>query len=126
MADDTVLAKTRHTIGTILKQQNDEYEQAMKEFVENGSDDESSKELLQQKKLKMFQFPEDIPEIAGLFSRISLSNEPRKFRKTSSNVQGFAKNVNNVAEFEKLERYDGFTYVGGKKKTEKVWSCLMP
>lgn len=52
LADDTALAKTRHTIGTILKRQNDDYEQAMKEFVKNESDDERSKELLQQKKLK--------------------------------------------------------------------------
>lgn len=97
-----------------MQRQKDEYETATKN-IQNPI-------KLKKRKQEIFQYPEDIPEIAALFAHLNKDEMPRNFRKiASTNPEGFGNTrIVNEAAFEKLEPYSGFAFFEAIKRGQKV------
>lgn len=107
------LAKTRFIIGNTFKRQLEEYKEAKRTI---------SDEITLKKKLaEIFPFPENIPEIAALFSHLSTESRPRKFRSNGRNKLGFGNiEIDNPAAFENLDYYSDFVFRPPAKRGKKV------
>lgn len=97
-----------------MQRQREEYEKATKD-IQNPI-------KLKKRKQEIFQYPEDIPDIAALFTHLNKEQMPRKFRKIAlTNPEGFGNTkIVKEAAFEKLERYSEFAFSEATKRGQKV------